>query len=601
MQLGPLWSTYWFRGKAQVPKEWRGQRVDLLWVSNSEATLWMKGRSMQGLNHENSWDRSTRPDATLVGRAKGGESVEFQIEMACNRLFGDPGRGSNAPHITPAVSYFVLEQCDLALFDPEAWKLFYDFWVLADLEAEGSRGLDPTWAGELLFELNRFANVYDEKNRATWKSAAAILEPLYKRHNATRTHELSAIGHAHIDTAWLWPLAETWRKCVRTFSTQTRYMDEYPDYRFSCSQAYQYEIIKQQNPDLYARIKAKAKAGQWIPVGGTWIEPDCNIPSGEALIRQFLYGQRFFEAEFGARCKEFWNPDVFGYNGQLPQIMKLAGIQRFLTQKLSWNRFTKPPYHTFTWEGIDGSQVLAHFPPADTYNAVATVQQLRHNVTNYKDHDRSRHSLMLFGYGDGGGGPTRQMIEILRRAKDLQGLPRTQMRTSEEFFDLLEKDLPAKDRPKVVGELYFELHRGTYTSQAANKRDNRKCEILLHEVEFLSAMSSVKYPSQEIERLWKIVLLNQFHDILPGSSIELVYQDSKKQYEEVLRSAGVREEAMKGLGSAKPQAAKPAAGSPVNTIGFERAEVATRRGKPVYVEAPSYGIGRVADARVRSA
>ena len=277
--------------------------------------------------------------------------------------------------------------------------------------------------------------------------------------------------------------------------------------------------------------------------------------------------------------------------------MKLAGIQRFLTQKLSWNRFTKPPYHTFTWEGIDGSQVLAHFPPADTYNAVATVQQLRHNVTNYKDHDRSRHSLMLFGYGDGGGGPTRQMIEILRRAKDLQGLPRTQMRTSEEFFDLLEKDLPAKDRPKVVGELYFELHRGTYTSQAANKRDNRKCEILLHEVEFLSAMSSVKYPSQEIERLWKIVLLNQFHDILPGSSIELVYQDSKKQYEEVLRSAGVlREEAMKGLGSAKPQAAKAAAGSTVNTIGFERAEVATRRGKPVYVEAPSYGIGRVAEA-----
>ena len=421
------------------------------------------------------------------------------------------------------------------------------------------------------FELNRFANIYDEENRATWKSAAEILSPLYKHRNATQTHELSAIGHAHIDTAWLWPLAETWRKCVRSFSTATRYMDEYPEYRFSCSQAYQYEIIQQQNPDLYARIKAKAKTGQWVPVGGTWIEPDCNIPSGEALMRQFLYGQRFFEEE-GIRQalaqREILEPRCLRLQWPTsPDHASCGGSrERFLTQKLSWNRFTRPPYHTFTWEGIDGSRVLAHFPPADTYNANASVQQLRHNVANYKDHDRSRHSLMLFGFGDGGGGPTKQMIENLLRAKDLQGLPRTKMRSSDEFFDLLEKDLPEDVRPTVIGELYFELHRGTYTTQAANKRDNRKSEFLLHDVEFLSAIASksangnsrgathprFSYPTNELDRLWKILLLNQFHDILPGSSITLVYEDSKEQYADIRKSGDkLRTDAMQAACLAK--------------------------------------------------
>ncbi|HVM98449.1 MAG TPA: glycoside hydrolase family 38 C-terminal domain-containing protein, partial [Candidatus Acidoferrales bacterium] len=596
-QFGPLWTTFWFKGRVRVPREWRGVRVDLLWVSHSEATLWIDGRSRQGLNHDpTGWDRSTRPDAILIERARGGDALRFAVEMACNRPFGAP---MNVPF--SSVSPFVLDQCDIARFDPEAWQLYYDFYVLQELEAELAKeggSSDRAWAGELLAELNRFANTYDVGDRSSWRAARRILQRLYTRRNATQTHELSAVGHAHIDTAWLWPIAETHRKCTRTFSSQVAYMRDYPEHKFACSQAYQYQAIKQDNPDLYARIRARVKAGQFIPVGGTWVEPDCNIPSGESLVRQFLHGQRFFERELGRRCDEFWNPDVFGYNGQLPQIMRGAGIGRFLTQKLSWNRFNKPQHHTFTWQGIDGSEVLAHFPPADTYNATVSIAELRRNARDYKDHDRSRHSLMLFGYGDGGGGPTRQMLEVLRRVSDLQGLPRTKIRSPQKFFDLLEAD--CRDRPTIVGELYFEYHRGTYTSQATTKRNNRKCEALLHDVEFVSAWAHAlghgsSYPSAELDHLWKLVLVNQFHDILPGSSIGRVYADAQRQYDEVLENGKrLRRSGLERfVGKAKRGQVVAC-----NTTPFARAEVAALPGGSLQCfEVPSYGMGCAAEPR----
>jgi alpha-mannosidase len=597
-QFGPMWATYWFRAQVTIPKEWKGKRTDLLWVSHSEATLWIDGKTAQGLNHEPmSWDKSTRSDAILAKRARGGESIAFQVEMACNRVFGDPGNA--LPWNRNAVSPFFFERCDIALFDQDAWDLYYDFFTLVELENEQSKGLDPTWAGELLSKLNDVANVYDGDNRTTWKQAREILKPLYERQNASATHELSAIGHAHIDTAWLWPLAETYRKCERTFSSQLAYMEEYPEFKFACSQAYQYSILKQNNPQLYARIKKAVKEGRFVPVGGSWIEPDCNIPSGEALVRQFLHGQRFFEQEFGIRCKEFWNPDVFGYNGQLPQIMRLAGITRFLTQKLSWNRFTQPLYHTFDWEGIDGSKVLAHFPPANTYNALATIPQLRENVRNYKDHDRSTQSLMLFGYGDGGGGPTKQMLETLRRAKDLQGVPRTTIRNSNDFFTRLEKDVV--DRPVVVGELYFELHRGTYTSQAAVKRGNRKSEFLLHDLEFLFAwldqlVEEDVYPAEELDSLWKIVLLNQFHDILPGSSITQVYTDSARHYEIVQNaSEDLRNAALQAYAKIFSENGDKGV-TPINTTSFDRHEVIQLPDASYAMAAATgYGIGEIVE------
>jgi alpha-mannosidase len=580
-QFGPLFATYWFRVGATVPAEWAGDRVDLIWVSHSEATLWVDGRSVQGLN---TGSPGWRPDAVLLQRAAGGEELDLRIELACNGKFGQMARPYSS--LEPVV----LDRCEIARFDREAWDLFHDFDVLRRLEAESQAGLDPSWAGELLAELNRVCNVWEEDDRATWDEARSILAPLLERRNGTSAHELSAIGHAHIDTAWLWPLEETYRKMVRTFSSQTAYMERYPEFRFACSQAQQYAWVKERNPDLYDRIKRQVEAGRWGPVGGTWIEPDCNLPSGESLVRQFLHGQRFFEREFGRRCREFWNPDVFGYNPQLPQIMRGAGIDRFLTQKLSWNRFNPPPYHTFTWQGLDGSQVLAHFPPADTYNATAEVAELRRSVRDYKDHDHSRRSLLVFGFGDGGGGPTPDMLETLRRARDLQGLPRTTMTTSDEFFDALAAETP--QRPVVVGELYFELHRGTYTTHGAVKKGNRDGERLLHDAEFLSAVAArgrgAGYPAARLTELWQLLLLNQFHDILPGSSITEVYEDAARDH------AAVAAGATELIDAALEHLGEPGSGlTPVNTIGMARSEVAEQPdGGLVWVEAGPYAIGR---------
>ena len=517
-----------------------------------------------------------RIDAQVLESAAGGERLDLRVELACNGKFGKLDRpfASREP--------VVLDRCQIARFDHEAWELHHDFDVLRRLEADAANGLDESWAGRLLAGLNEVCNVWSEDDRASWARSREILGELLAHRNGSHVHRLSAIGHGHLDTAWLWPLAETYRKAVRTFSSQTAYMERYPEFRFACSQAQQYDWIRARNPDLYGRIRRQVEAGRWVPVGGTWIEPDCNLPSGESLVRQFLYGQRFFEREFGHRCNEFWNPDVFGYNGQLPQIMRGAGIGRFLTQKLSWNRFNPPPYHTFTWQGIDGSQVLAHFPPADTYNATVEVAELRRTARDYKDHDRSGRSLLVFGWGDGGGGPTPGMLETLRRVADLQGVPRTAMTTSDEFFEALEAD--AGELATVVGELYFEYHRGTYTTQAAVKKGNRAGERALHDAEFLWAVAGGEHPRERLAELWQLLLLNQFHDILPGSSIAEVYEDAARDQAAVID--GAERLVAEALGEGETE-------TPLNTIGFARAEVADG---PVWVEAPPYGYGRVSEA-----
>jgi alpha-mannosidase len=578
-RFGPLWATFWFRVVANVPAEWAGERVDLRWVSHSEATLWVGGRTLQGLNTS---PDGARIDAQLLDPAAGGERLDLRIELACNGMFGALDRPYRS--LEPVV----LDQCQIARFDREAWQLHHDFDVLRRLEADWENGLDESWAGELLSELNRFCNLWSEDDRSSWEPARAILAGLLAHRNGSRVHRLSAIGHGHLDTAWLWPIAESYRKAERTFSSQTAYMERYPEFRFACSQAQQYDWLKRRNPDLYERIRRHASAGRWVPVGGTWIEPDCNLPSGEALVRQFLHGQRFFEREFGRRCGEFWNPDVFGYNGQLPQIMRGAGIGRFLTQKLSWNRFNPPPHHTFTWQGIDGSEVLAHFPPADTYNATVEVAELRRSAREYKDHDRSNRSLLVFGWGDGGGGPTPDMLERLRRVADLQGLPRTAMATSDEFFDALEAD--ADELPTIVGELYFEYHRGTYTSRGAVKRGNREGERVLHDADLLCALArqrAAPHPSERLAELWQLLLTNQFHDILPGSSIALVYEDAARDHATVKREGELLVDA-----AIAALAAGDAGPTPLNTIGFARAQVAERPdGELAWVEAPPYGFG----------
>jgi alpha-mannosidase len=564
-QLGPAWSTHWVRVDIDIPSHWAGREVHFLWDSNSEGCIWQNEQPQQGLTGSSSgWTSSAvRKEYRLTKSASGGESIQLYVEVACNGLLG-----AQPPFMLGQLGLVI--QSEIATFDREAWDLFWNFRIIADMAAQlpanTSRG------AKALFTANEMVNTIRMDDRTTWHAANAIAAKYLSAHNGESQFNLSAIGHAHIDTAWLWPLAETRRKCIRSFSSALRYMDEYPDYKFACSQAQQYEWMKESQPELYARIKQKAKEGRFIPAGGSWVEPDCNIPSGESLVRQFLFGQRFFQQEFGITCSEFWEPDVFGYSAALPQILRGVGMPYFLTIKLSWSQFNKISSHTFWWEGLDGSRVLTHFPPADDYNAKADVKDVLFSMTNYKDLERSNEAYMLFGFGDGGGGPNLAMLEQITRLRDVDGLPRTEMRAPAEFFQRLEAD--ARDLTTWVGELYLELHRGTYTTQAHNKRYNRRSELLLRDVEFLSAVAfatkGADYPTEVVNSLWKRVLTNQFHDIIPGSSIAEVYIDSTADYEQVIAAGGeLREKAIQLLSDTKSGSCVFVA----NTLDHPRTEV----------------------------
>ena len=357
--------------------------------------------------------------------------------------------------------------------------------------------------------------------------AGVLARPAY-----ASAHHLTATGHAHIDSAWLWPVRETIRKCARTFSNVVALMDEDPGFVFSCSSAQQLAWIKELYPELFGRIREKVKTGQFVPVGGMWVESDTNMPGGEAMARQFLEGKSFFLAEFGVECEEAWLPDTFGYSAAMPQIVKAAGSKWFLTQKISWNQVNRMPHHTFNWEGIDGTRLFTHFPPVDSYNSELSGRELAHAERNYRDHGRGTTSLVPFGYGDGGGGPTREMLAAARRTADLEGSPKVELGSAASFFARAQAEYEAL--PVWVGEMYLELHRGTYTSQAKTKLGNRRSEHLLREAELWCATAAVRagysYPAAELKRLWRLVLLQQFHDILPGSSIAWVHQDAERNY-----------------------------------------------------------------------
>lgn len=605
-QFGPAWSTHWFKVEFVVPETWAGREVRLDWFSHCEITLWQledgsdQLQVMQGLN-------PMQTQSMMLADCVGGERLVCYVEAACNDLLGNgsvPGHDQPLTDVDGVMARprtpFFLERCQLFAVNPLLESITYDLNVLYQLEADraptqnsanigGGKpvirpALDSTWAGHLLFKLNEFCNTFDLEDPSTWDSSRSILQGLLASSNAPVCHELTAIGHNHIDTAWLWPIEETHRKTLRSWTAQLRLMDKYPAYKFACSQAYQYVELAKKHPDVLERIKAKAADGQWQPVGGTWIEPDCNLPSGESLVRQFLYGQRYFEQTFGKRCRELWNPDVFGYNTQLPQIMVHCGVDRFLTQKLSWNNFTSPAHHTFFWRGLDGSEVLTHFPPADTYNGTARISELRYQAANYKDADRSDQGLYLFGHGDGGGGATPEMIESLQRTRDLQGVPRTEFRGVDEFFDRL--TARSTHLPTIVGEMYFELHRGTFTSQAQLKRLNRQSEIALFEAEYVLAarrIRGLKVKTSDRERLthaWQDLLLNQFHDILTGSCIHEVAERAERDLEGVLSAAKqVRDQAWGADDSPN------SAGTLLNpTIQLRREVVLNEQDVPMIVE-----------------
>ncbi|MCC8907037.1 glycoside hydrolase family 38 C-terminal domain-containing protein [Curtobacterium sp. GD1] len=541
---GRPWGTTWFRIRGTVPEDFGTApgttaelRVDLGFTKRhpgfqAEGLAWRPdGTTVKGIEPKND---------TVPLEVGPGESFELYVEAAANPDIG----GDSFQGATPLGSrstagtkpIYKVKALEIVERDDTVWELQQDFWVLrglmAELPTDGTRGAD------VLRVLERAADALDPDDVAgTAADARAVLAPVLAVPASAAAHRAIAVGHAHIDSAWLWPVRETIRKCARTFSNVLDLMDRDPDFTFACSSAQQYAWIRDGYPSIWARIKQRVAEGRWIPVGGMWVESDTNLPGGEALARQFVAGKRFFLEEFGIDTPEAWLPDSFGYSGALPQIVRAAGSKWFVTQKPSWNETNVIPHTSFHWEGIDGSRVLTHLPPADTYNSDVSPADLHRGERQNKERGVANTSMLLYGFGDGGGGPTREMVAAARRQHDLDGSPRVDLGTPAQVFEEIEAALPT---PAVwSGEMYLEFHRGTYTSQIRTKQGNRRSEHLLREAELWASTAAVRlgldYPYEELEQAWHTVLLQQFHDILPGSSIAWVYENAEANYAEVAR------------------------------------------------------------------
>lgn len=524
---GNLWDCAWFQFQGQVPADAVDTNVVLLIdVSGELCLVDDEGTPTQGLTNVNStFDLSLglpgKRVVQIADSAAGGERIDLWADAGCNDLFGNYRSGT-------------LKEADIAICHEVIRQLYYDVEVLLDLAEQlpnPSSRRDQLM--QALYDISLLLTNIDENSAA---AARKRLAPILAKRGGDPTLTVSAIGHAHMDLAWLWPIRETIRKGARTFSTVLRMMERYPDYVFGASQPQLYQWIKESYPKLYEQIKARISEGRWEVQGAMWVEPDSNVSGGEALVRQILYGKRFFKQEFGKDIHSLWVPDIFGYTASLPQILKKSGVDYMLTQKLSWNTYNDYPHHTFYWEGIDGSKVLTHLPPEDTYNSPGAPRSLAKIEREFLDKNISDHCLMLFGIGDGGGGPGEEHLERLKREKNLLGLPPVIQEPSFEFFDKLTEQ--ASLYKTWRGELYLEKHQGTLTTQARNKKFNRLMEKALRELEFASVLAAawggIHYPQKELEVIWKEVLLYQFHDILPGSSIKRVYDESLARYEALL-------------------------------------------------------------------
>lgn len=586
--FGPSWSTHWFKIQLTIPKNMlHGEHLEFHWDANNEGLVWSEdGKPLQGLT-----GGGERVEWILPKSWRDGKEHTFYIEMACNKMFGNAPGGDSIQPPDPNMSY-TLHKADIVDVNLAVRGLHVDFWEIGDAAREFP---DDSWEKHKALQIcNEIMDAFlaDNGSQASILKGRKIAQEYLGKHvDSARVYDskeeaiVFAIGHCHIDTCWLWPWAETKRKVVRSWSNQCDLMDRYPEHRFTVSQAQQYKWLKMYYPYAFDRVKSKVKSGQFQPIGGSWVEHDTNMPSGESLVRQFLYGQRFFESHFGERCRTFWLPDTFGYSSQLPQICRLAGMSRFFTQKLSWNNINNFPHTTFNWVALDGSQVICHMAPSETYTADANFGDAIRSVTQHKSLDQDKTSLLVFGKGDGGGGPTRDMLEKLRRLRgmaDTTGrVPRVHMGHSvDDFFGKLEDRIAGGlELVTWYGELYFELHRGTYTTQANNKKFNRKQEIMMHDVEYLATLASLsnkkyKYPKAEIDELWENILLCQFHDCLPGSSIEMCYDDSDELYaHNHVVGMKLKDAALAALGVSGSTTTGRGETLAINTLAWNRTEV----------------------------
>lgn len=564
---------YWFKTVWQIPEE-LDQKPMWFHVStqidewddakNPQFLLFVNGEAVQGIdmNHR---------EVFLCPAAKAGEELTIELQAYTGILHTE---------------FNLLAQ--MQEIDKEIEKLYYDLWVpLAAFPRMEEDDKNRKDIEEILNAAVNFLDLrtpYSEEFYRTLRQASDYLgQKLYSDMAGYKDVVATCIGHTHIDVAWWWTVEQTREKVGRSFATVLKLMEEYPDYKFMSSQPQLYDFLKERYPELYAKVKERILEKRWEPEGGMWVEADCNLTSGESLVRQFLYGKRFFREEFGVDNRILWLPDVFGYSGALPQIMKKCGIDYFMTTKLAWNQINKVPYDTMIWRGIDGSEVLTHLittlgvgqPVSNyftTYNGMLHPDAIMGGWQRYQNKNINNDILISYGYGDGGGGPTREMLETsIRMEKGIKGIPAVRQAFARTYFDGLQERVGENKRlPVWEGELYFEYHRGTLTSMARNKRANRKAEFGLMDLELLSVMAAeqVAYPEEELETMWKTVLLNQFHDILPGSAIHEVYEVTKDEYERL----ALQTEAM----TAERQRAIAGDGGAVtvfNTVGRTRDDI----------------------------
>lgn len=562
---------YWFRTDLTIPEEMDGKIVCLKaatqvdhwdYAKNPQFLIFVNKEMKQGLdlNHQMT---------VLDTCAKAGEVYRIDLQAYTGVMFAE---------LT-----FSLEYVE---FDEKINRLYYDIEV--PRRAFSRMQTDDKVRKDIVTVLNNTVNLIDLRtpySRGFYESVeeatSYIEQALYEDMAGYEDVIATCIGHTHIDVAWLWTVAQTREKSARSFSTVLKLMDEFPNYKFMSSQPVLYQFLKERYPEVYERVKQKVKEGRWEPEGGMWVEADCNLTSGESLVRQFYYGKKFFKDEFDVDSRILWLPDVFGYSGALPQIMKKSGIKYFMTTKLAWNQINKVPYDTMMWRGIDGSEILTHLITTlgvgqsetdffTTYNGMLHPDAIMGGWYRYQNKEINNDILIAYGFGDGGGGPTRDMLETSKRMeKGIRGIPKVRQEFAGKYFEELEERVSGNRRlPVWEGELYFEYHRGTYTSMGRNKRSNRKCEQLLMDTEFLQVLTGTN-EKEEMEVIWKNVLMNQFHDILPGSSIAEVYEVTKQEYSQIeSRLMELIQEKLQFLSEEKEDTI-----SVFNTLGFERNDI----------------------------
>ena len=587
MQWGHTWEYLWCRARVVLPEQAQGQTVAMDLDMGGEATLFVNGQAFGtrragwvGVPHHFICDNVL----TQCGRA--GEGFDLLFEVYAGHYFPDVGGCATGPVLPGTLKDPATEgqrtslgRSTFGIWTEDAYQLWLDVSALSMLMDELPE--DSLRAAKIADGLEQYTQIVDFEQPSaardeSYRAARTALRPLMESRNGSTAPRMAAIGNAHLDLAWLWPMQETHRKTARTFAAQLRLLEQYPAYRYLQSQPAAYEMCRTHYPKLYERICKAVKEGRWIAEGAMYVEPDTNMPSGEALVRQLVFGKRFYREELGVESKLLWLPDTFGYSAVLPQLLASCGVKDLVTQKIFWsyNEGDPFPYHYFTWKGMDGSSITSFLPTSYTYRTdpaeLCSVWKKRVQKRHLEDF------FIPFGYGDGGGGPCRDHIEYALRERDLEGMPRVEMVSPVDFFE----ELDEQGGPVNTwdGELYFNAHRGTYTVQADIKKNNRRSEHALHHVELWGALASLcghAYDAGEAQRLWKTLLLNQFHDILPGSSIARVYTEANAAHAVLQQDAAA-------LHTAARRALLKEDGAGItlfNGLGFAREEVVTLPGR----------------------